>query len=107
MGQQGFGSLTPDVILARLMHLYGKPSIPELNQALSRLQEPMDRAASIAVMLCNIKEVQMFLLVNPDEDCQQKETQLITYALIRVTNTGLYNKAIERWNSRDVAGRKT
>ena len=81
------------------MHLYGKPSIPELNQALSRLQEPMDRAAPIKVMLRNIKEVQMFLLANPDEDCQQKKTQLITYALIKLTNTGLYNKAIERWNN--------
>ena len=61
MGQRGFGSLTPDVILAQLMHLYGKQSIPELNQALSRLQEPMDRAAPIEVMLRDIEEVQMFL----------------------------------------------
>ena len=57
MGQRGFGTLTPKVILAWLIHLYSRPSFTELDQALTRLHNPMDCAAPIEVMLCNIKEI--------------------------------------------------
>lgn len=36
MGQRGFGTLTPDLIMTQLMTLYGKPSLNELDQALSK-----------------------------------------------------------------------
>lgn len=88
------------------MALYGKPSLTKLDKALTRLHEPMDRTAPIEVMLRNVEEIQMFLLANPDEDRQQKETQLITYALIKMANTGLYYKAIECWSGRDIDDRK-
>jgi hypothetical protein len=87
------------------MALYGKPSLSELDKALARLHDPMDRTAPIEVMLREVEEIQMFLLANPDEDRQQKETQLITYTLIKIANTGLYSKAIERWSGRDVDDR--
>ena len=42
MGQRGFGNLTPDRILERLMELYGRPSLAELKKAMQRLHDPMD-----------------------------------------------------------------
>ena len=48
---QGFGNdETPD-IYARLQRLYGKPSIQELDQALVRLNNPMDRNQHVKMML--------------------------------------------------------
>lgn len=67
----------------------------------------MDRTAPIEVMICKVEEIQMFLLANLEEDHQLKEPQLITFALIKLTNTGLYVKAIERWSTRDITDRKT
>ena len=40
----------------------------------------------------------MFLLENLDEVCTLKQTQLMSFALIRLTIVGLYTKAIERWS---------
>jgi hypothetical protein len=40
--RRGFGNDEPPDILTRLKHLYGKPSLQELDQALMRLNDPMD-----------------------------------------------------------------
>ena len=57
--------MVPDAILARLMHLYGKPSILELEEALNNLSHSMDRTTTIKVMLQKMEEIQVFLLSNP------------------------------------------
>ena len=65
----------------------------------------MDQTAPIEVMLCDVEEVQMFLLANADEDQVLKETQLITYALIKLQGTSLDAKAIELWQRRGIKDR--
>ena len=68
------------------MHLlYGKPSLTELEGALLRLNEPMNRNHPIEVILREIKEVQIFLLANPEEDRQLSEPNLIGYMLIKIS----------------------
>ena len=47
----------PEVILARLMFLYGRPLIPKIEQALRQLNDPMDLKVSIEVMLRGVEEV--------------------------------------------------
>ena len=49
----------------------------------------------------------MFLLTSPDEDMAFKEVQLITYALIKMSETSLYAKAMDLWNRCEIANRKT
>ena len=61
--------------------------------------------APVEVMLRGIKEVQMFFMSDTTEDCTLKESQLITYAIIKLTDTGLYTEAVERWNGLDPADR--
>ena len=52
----------------------------------------------VEVMLRGIKEVQLFLLANPDEDRALTEPNIISYALIKLTKPGgMYAKGIERW----------
>ena len=48
----------------------------------------------------------MFLLADCDEDRGLKQSQLISYALIKMSDTGLYGKPIERWNARDLRDRR-
>ena len=106
MGQRGFGHLKPDEILAKLLELYGHPTLEELDAALLRLHDPMDRTEPVEVMLRTIEEVQMFLLADRAEDRGLKQAQLISYALIKLSKTGLYGKAIEKWNARQLKDRK-
>ena len=82
------------------MHsLFGKPSLTELEGALLRLNEPMNRSHPIEVMLRGIEEFQIFLLSNPKEDRQLSEPNLIGYVLIKLSKCGgMYAKALERWN---------
>ena len=68
MGQRGFGNLTPPQIQNQLMLLYGKPSLPELENALRQLLQPKDRSKPIEVMLHEVEAVQLFLLSNPEEE---------------------------------------
>ena len=96
MGQCGFGSLTPKQIMDNTMTLYGKTSLPELETSLQLLIKPMDRSKPIEVMLHNIEGVQIFLLSNPEGKRQLSNISLISYALIKMNNTGLYGKPIER-----------
>ena len=52
-------------------------------------------------MLIGIKEVQLFLLANPDEDRALTDPNLISYALIKLTKTrGMYDKGIKKWQNR-------
>jgi hypothetical protein len=95
MGQQGFGNLTPQQILTQLMLLYGKPSLPELENVLHQLLLLMDRSKPIEVILREIEAVQIFLLSNPEESRQMSDVTMISYALIKMFNTGLYGKPIE------------
>ena len=90
------------------MHsLYGKPSLTELEGALLRLNKPMNRNHPIEVMLQVIKEVQISLLANPEEDHQLSEPNLIGYALIKFSKCGgMYAKALERWNKVILNSRK-
>ena len=106
MGQRGFGNLTPQQILTQLMLLYGKPSLPELENTLRQLLLPIDRSKPIEVMLREIKAVQIFLLSNPEDSRQMSEVTMISYALIKIFNTGLYGKPIERWNGRSAGDRQ-
>ena len=58
-------------------------------------------------MLRVIKEVQLFLLANTDEDCTLTEPNLISYTLIKLTNTGgMYAKGIEKWQKRPPQDRR-
>ena len=88
------------------MLLYGKPSLPELENALCQLLLPMDRSKPIEVMLREIEAVQIFLLSNPEESRQMLDATMISYVLIKMFNTGLYGKPIERWNERTAGDRQ-
>ena len=63
----------------------------------------MDCAQPIKVILRNIEQVQRFLLQNPEEGRQLTQVNLIGYAVIKLSKTGgMYQKALEKWNLRDV-----
>ena len=99
LATRGYGNKNPYDVLSHIHSLYGKPSLTELEGALLRLNEPMNRSHPIEVMLRVIEEVQIFLLSNPEEDRQLSETNLIGYALIKLSKCGgMYAKALERWN---------
>ena len=71
----------------------------ELEGALLRLNNPMNRSHPIEVMLRLIEEVHIFFLANPEEDRQLSEPNLIGYALIKLSKCGgMYTRALERWN---------
>ena len=57
LARRGFGNDEPPDILARLYRLYGKPSLQELDQALMRLNDPMDRNQPVEVMLRAMEEI--------------------------------------------------
>ena len=65
----------------------------------------MDRNAPVEVMLKNVEEVQMFYLHDEKLGLAMKASQMITKALIKLKNTGLYAKSIERWGQRDAEDR--
>ena len=85
---RGFGNTKPYDILSHLHLLYGKPSLPELEGALLRLNKPMNRNHLIEVMLRGIEEVQIFLIANPEEDRQLSKPNLIGYVLIKLSAFG-------------------
>ena len=62
LGQKGFGNLLARKILFPLFHLYGKPTLAEIQTAEARLAAPMDRNAPVEAMLKSIEEVQIFYL---------------------------------------------
>jgi hypothetical protein len=98
MGQRGFGNDQPRDIIKRLMTLYGKPTVQELEGTLKRLLNPMEQNDPIKVMLRDIEDVQMFLLAHPEGDKEMLEPQLINYAMIKLSKTGgLYAKGMSCW----------
>jgi hypothetical protein len=106
-GHRKFRNANPRDILTRLMFLYGKPTDQEMEKALTRLLEPMDHNAPIEVMLRDIEDVQMFLLAHPEGDKEMLETQLIDYAMIKLSKTGgMYAKGMARWHKRDTSDKK-
>ena len=75
--------------------MYVKATIQELESKLLTIQQPMERNATVEVMLRGIEEFQMLLLANPKEGQYLTEVQLISYELIKLLKTGeLYSKAI-------------
>jgi len=103
----GFGQLTPFVILQRLRTSYGQATIEEVEAKLNLLQNPMDRTLPIEVMIKDLEDVQRFLLANPEEKMELTEVQLITRALIKLSKTGgLYGRATERWKAKGLAERQ-
>ena len=61
----------------------------------------------LEVMLRGIKEVQLFLFVNPYEDRTLAEPNLISYAPIKLTKTGgMYAKGVKKWQQRPPQGRR-
>ena len=98
---RGFGNDEPPEIMARLQRLYGKPSLQELDQALLRLNDPMDRNQPVEVMLRAMEEIQMFLMAHPDGDREMSDVNLISYGAIKLSKCGgLYTKAMERWQAK-------
>ena len=55
LATKGFGTTPPVDILANLQCLYGRPRYQELDDALLRLNEPMDQMQPIKVMLRGIE----------------------------------------------------
>ena len=108
MSRLGFGNYKPPAILERLKILYVPPSLKELEQALLRLHEPMDCSQLVEVMLRNTKEVQIFLMVHLYGDHELSNSNLISYAMIKLSKCGgLYTKAIERWQSKTAKEKET
>ena len=61
----------------------------------------------VEVMLGSLEEVQMFLLLIPEENRELTEVDLIDHALIKLSETGgFYTKALEKWNGRLVTKRR-
>ena len=106
MGHRGFGSLTPKEIYEKLLHLYGKLSLSELENALLKLHDPMYRTLPVEVMLCGIEEIKMFLLVSTDKERELTEVIMISYRLINMVNPGIYGNTIESWNNPPASDRK-
>ena len=63
----------------------------------------MDRNLPVEVMIRDIEDVQRFLLANPAKKMELTDVQLCTYGLIKLSKTGgLYAKANERWNQKEL-----
>ena len=99
----GFGQLTPHNILQRLQKMYGRANIQEIEAKLLHLNSPMDRNLPVEVMIRDIEDVQRFLLANPANKMEITDVQLCTHSLIKLSKTGgLYAKATERWNQKEL-----
>ena len=56
----------------------------------------MERTLPVEVMSFGMENIRMFLLVNSNEEHEFTEVLMIRYTLIKMVNTGLYGKSIER-----------
>jgi len=56
-------------------------------------------------MIRGIKEASFFLLSHPEDGMSLPDTALINYGIIKINKTGIYLKALERWNTKDAADR--
>jgi len=67
----------------------------------------MDRNQPVEVMLKGMEEIQMFLMAHPDGDRELSDVNLISYGSIKFAKcSGLYTKAMERWQATLVPDRK-
>ena len=99
----GFGQLTPYGILQRLLKTYERANIQEIEAKLLHLNNPMDRKLPVEVMIRDIDDVQRFLLANLANKMGLTDVQLCTHGLIKLSKTGgLYEKANERWNQKEL-----
>ena len=99
----GFGQLTLYDILQKLRKTYGRANIQEIEAKLLHLNNPMDRNLPVEVMIRDIEDIQRFLLTNPANKMGLTDVQLCTHGLIKLSKTGgLYAKANERWNQKDL-----
>ena len=95
MDRQGFGKYEPPAILARLQHLYGQPSLGDIDTDILHINNPMDLNQPVDVMLRATEEVQMFLLAHPKAGQELADTNLISYTLIKLNKTGgVYAKSL-------------
>ena len=77
-----------------------------MKKSLLRLNKPMDQNMPIEFLLISLEEVQMFLMVSPEENRELAEVNLIDHALIKLSDTGgFYTKFLENWNGRAVTDR--
>ena len=68
----------------------------------------MDQNQPVEVMFPDIEEVQMFLLAHPEAGQELADTDLISYALIKINNmNGMYINSLERWNPKALTNLKT
>ena len=83
--------------------MYGRAKIQEIEAKLLYLNSPMDRNLPVEVMIRDIEDVQRFLLANPSDKMELTDVQLCTHGLIKLSKTGgLYTKATERWNQKEL-----
>ena len=95
MGVTVFGTLTTPQIILCMQHNYGRPGIMEVKKSLLQINDPMGCNMLTEVMLRGMEEVQMFLLVIPEDKRELTEFNLIYHALIKLSETGgLYTKAL-------------
>ena len=85
LATKGFFPTPPVNVLENIQCLYRKSSYQELYTALIGVNKLMKRMQLVEVMLRGFKEVQLFLLSNPDKDCALTDPNLISYALINLT----------------------
>ena len=71
-----------------------------------KLHDPIYLTLPVEVMLCGTDEIQILLLANPDEGRELTELLMIRFELIKLVNTGIYGKSIERWNNIPTADQK-
>ena len=90
MARWGLGNNEPPAILECLKILCGTPSLQELDHAILRLHDAIDRNQPVEVMLWSTKEVQMFLMAHPDGDRELRYVNLISYAMIKISNCDLH-----------------
>ena len=94
---EGFGSDTPLMILAKIKQAYGKTRVKEITGQIKRLLDPFGRNRTIEELIREIEDVQMFLMAIPLADRKLPEITLIDYAIMILKTAGIYGKAIERW----------
>ena len=100
MARRWFGNDKPPATLERLNILYGTPSLQYLDHTLLRLHDKMYHKQTVYVMLYTTEEVKIPLMSHPYGYCKLSDANVISYAMIKLSNFGgIYNKAIERWQS--------
>ena len=72
-----------------------------------QLMNPMDCIPLAEVVVKDMEDIQCFLLSNPADRMEMTNVQLCTHGLIKISKTvGLYTKAVEWWNQKDLHTRQ-